>query len=193
MSIRQLKINIKYVFIIHFYCVYLKKALSLQCEQTMTLTKSNFNAKIKFIMRKTTSKTTVLTEKKESSLVPENKVAIDKTTEIKIILSKVEKLENLRTYYGKLKVKETSLKESLETIKSCADVSADQFEEKEQQEFPFDIALRKKDYYGKKEDVFTISRIETVENFTKYLLSQVSELLDAFEKDLIQESKKGNI
>lgn len=118
---------------------------------------------------------------------------MNKEQQLHDLLARVEKLENLKKYYGRLKVKRNNLEEALRKMKSITEEKSDSFEESEAQEFPFQIVLLQNDEYNRKNDVFKISKRDTVTNFTEFLLQQISELLEAFESDLIDEASKGNL
>lgn len=105
------------------------------------------------------------------------------------ILRKIEKLENLKKYYGRLKTKHNSLKETLNKIKTSKSSKSDKFEEDEINEFPFAIVLKGIGQYERMEEIFTINQPETVENFTEYLLKQVDEILEVFKKDLQEHTR----
>lgn len=132
---------------------------------------------------------------KEVSVIPSTvRVAtVSKETQINELLSRVEKLENLKKYYGKLKVKKNSLEKAFKKMAVATETKSDQFEEQAQIKFPFKISLIEIDEYDRKNEIFEISKKQTVTRFTEFLLSQITELLEAFEMDLIEEAKKGNL
>lgn len=101
-----------------------------------------------------------------------------------IILKKIETLENLRNYYSKLKVKKGSLEAALKKMKAFQEGSDDHFEENEVKEFPFEIILQGENEYNRAQEIFKINKRDTVTKFTEYLLSEVTQLLDNFEKEI---------
>lgn len=129
----------------------------------------------------------------EEQALPAEIQVPDKTQQIKEILSKVEKLENLKNYYGKMKVKKNDLEDAFEKMTLYKNEPSDQFEEGNRQEFPYQIVLVTNTEYNRQDKIFKISQPDTVTRFTEFLLKNVDEILEAFEKDLLEESKKGTL
>ncbi len=67
-----------------------------------------------------------------------------------------------------------------------------QFEEENTEKFPFSIIIRGEDEYNRIEDLFKISKPETVTGFTAFLLTELDSLLATFESDITEYSKKIN-
>jgi len=120
-----------------------------------------------------------------------NVTIMNKQSQLNDLLSKVEKLENLRKYYGKLKVKRNTLEDALKKMSNKTTNKDDQFEEESIEKFPFEIVLKGIGEYNREEELFKISKRETVTNFTKYLLKQINDLIEVFETDLIDEARNG--
>lgn len=137
------------------------------------------------------------------SVQPENKLAqVEKQTKtvaknevkdpFKDLLQKLNEMEKLKEYYSKLKVKKDSLNTALAKMKALDKKGTDHFENNEVTEFPFQIVLRGEDEYNRTDDIFKINKRETVTRFTEYLLKEISEVLEVFEEDLLDYSKKIN-
>lgn len=123
----------------------------------------------------------------EKEVVVTEQTAAEKSQPIAmdIILKKIETLENLRNYYSKLKVKRNSLEAALKKMKASQKKSGDHFEENEVKEFPFEIILQgESEQNNRWNEIFKINKRDTVTNFTEYLLSEVSQLLDNFEREI---------
>ena len=132
------------------------------------------------------TKATVTKSKTDVAKLQKNGVQIESMEDI---LRKIEKLESLKKYYGRLKSKHNSLNEALKKIKARKLSQSDKFEEDEVNEFPFFIVLKGIGEYNRAEEIFTINQPETVENFTEYLLKQVDEVLEVFKKDLQEHTR----
>lgn len=123
----------------------------------------------------------------------ENPIVVKKDQQIRELLTKLNKLENLKNYYSKLKVKQNSLKEAFDKMNKLTSQKKDHFEEGQQSDFPFEIVLKGKLEYDRMEEIFKINKRETVTRFTEFLLLQLNDLLEAFEADLIREAEKDEI
>lgn len=129
---------------------------------------------------------------KTKNVIQEQEVVVTEQTVVEksqpvamdIILKKIETLENLRNYYSKLKVKRSSLEAALKKMKASQKKSDDHFEENEVKEFPFEIILQGEGEHNRWNEIFKINKRDTVTNFTEYLLSEVSQLLDNFEREI---------
>jgi len=158
-----------------------------QKTETAKNVKNITNTKVKGLVDQSTFKEVKPVDSKKEVKV----TLINKEGQLKELLSKVEKLENLRKYYGKLKAKRNTLETALKKMHQYNTIKDDQFEENSLEKFPFEIILKGLGEYERKEELFTISKHETVTNFTDFLLRQINELLEVFESDLIDEAQNG--
>ncbi|MEO0571965.1 MAG: hypothetical protein AAF039_09695 [Bacteroidota bacterium] len=140
-----------------------------------------------------TKKQSTNNENKETAVVSKTAtVATKSTTQKKDVfgdlMEHLNELEQLRKYYNKLKEKRDNLVVAQKQMSDS--LPNDPFEESSNEEFPFEIILRGKTKYNNVEDIFKINQKKTVENFTSHLLNQVNQLLEVFEADILEHSKK---
>jgi len=133
---------------------------------------------------KTSNTSVVKSKTTEATVVP--------SSELPNLLKKLNEIETLRKYYGKLKAKKESLEAAYSKMKELTSNKDNKFEEAEAKDFPFKIIIRGENEFNREDDIFQINKKETVTSFTQILLEEVTEVLSLFEEDLIQESKKIN-
>ena len=136
---------------------------------------------------KSTAKTTAVTKNKGTNVAPSN--GIEKGINMTTILEKIERLEQLKRHYGRLKFKQSDLQTALEKIKTHKSKKNDKFENDQSEEFPYVIVLKGKGEYDRLEEIFTINQPETVENFATYLLKEVDQVLEVFQSELQEQTK----
>jgi len=129
----------------------------------------------------------VVAKAKGANLAPANGTA--KLENMETILQKIERLEQLKKHYDRLKYKQSDLQKALEKIKTFKSKKSDKFEQEEVEEFPYVIVLKGKGDYDRFEEIFTINQPETVENFTAYLLNEVDQVVEVFKTDLQEQTK----
>ncbi len=145
---------------------------------------------------KTSRKTTTKSNDVSVSIVQEKEQVpsvSDKQQQLNELMKKLNKLETLKKYYSNLKVKRNDLQESLDKMEELASKTKEHFEENEREDFPFEISLKGIGQYDRMEEIFKISKKETVTSFTKYLLNELNQVLKTFENDLINLSKQVNV
>jgi hypothetical protein len=130
--------------------------------------------------------------KKETAttVVGKPKSATEKKDVFAELMKHLNELEQLRSYYNRLKVKKDTLQTAYRKMVKHESDSKDHFEEGSKKQFPFEIVIRGEDEYNRTGDIFKINQPNTVTSFTKYLLNEVEQLLEVFEADIVEHSKK---
>ena len=135
-------------------------------------------------MSKSQNKPTTVAKK------PAVKVA-KKDVVFNILMDNINKLEKLKDYYVKLKKKRDTLASAVNKMEE--EGTKTPFDSAEKSTFPFEIILNEKNtQYNNSEEIFKITHVTTVTNFSKALLKEVDEVLEALEVDLLAYSEKIN-
>lgn len=119
----------------------------------------------------------------------ETKVTAKKTDVFADLMKYLNEIEELKGYYNKLKIKRDTLQSAHDRMCTFGK-KENKFEESEEQGFPYEIVVRGNNEYNRKDDLFTINKVETVTNFTSYLLKEINDMLEVFEADILEHSKK---
>ena len=106
------------------------------------------------------------------------------------LMKHLNEMELLRDYYNKLKIKKDTLQTAYDKMIRYEAEKQDHFEEGSKKQFPFEIVVRGEGEHGRPDDIFTINKAHTVTNFSKYLLNEINQLLEVFEADIVDHSKK---
>lgn len=106
------------------------------------------------------------------------------------LMEHIEQIWELRGYYSDLKAKRDDLKEGIAGMMAAKEKIGEPMELYPKEPFPFDIIIRKTEGKKPATKIFKISRVQTVIGFSNYLLKEVEEVLEAFEKDIREYSKK---
>ncbi|MGS2762879.1 hypothetical protein [Sinomicrobium sp. M5D2P9] len=77
-------------------------------------------------------------------------------------------------YYSKLDAKKEQLQKVLLKMTDVSQKYSAPFSDEDKEEYPYQMVLKGKGAYNTVEEIFRISKPETVTNFTNYLLSEVS-------------------
>ena len=136
--------------------------------------------------KSTKPSTTTTTTSKKPAVKADKKDAV-----FQILMDNINKLEKLKDYYEKLKIKRDSLASAVK--KMDEEDTKTPFESAEKSDFPFEIILNgKSGQYNNTDEIFKITHVTTVTNFSKALLKEVDEVLAALEIDLLAYSKRIN-
>lgn len=128
---------------------------------------------------------------------PANKVA--KSTQpvqeqevdtFKNLMEKIQHLEQLKEYYSKLNIKKEQLQKALIKMTDVSKKNNAPFSDEDKEESPYQIVLKGKGQYNAVEEIFKISKPDTVTNFTNYLLREVGSVLDVLQTEILEYSKK---
>ena len=106
------------------------------------------------------------------------------------LMKHLNELEDLIRYYNKLKIKRDTLQQAHNKMKKFESSKKDKFEEGSKNQFPFEIVVRGEGENNRPDDLFTISKVNTVTAFTEYLLNEIHQLLEVFEADILEHSKR---
>ena len=137
-------------------------------------------------MNKSQSKPTTTTTTKKPVVKGEKKDVV-----FNILMDNIKKLEQLKDYYTRLKTKRDNLATAVKLMEK--EGTKNPFESAENNDFPFALTLNGKSAtYNNTDEIFKITQVTTVTKFSKALLKEVNEVLEALEVDLLAYSKKIN-
>ena len=133
------------------------------------------------------SKTTPTTVSKKETTVNAPK----KDIIFNLLMENLSQLERLKDYYVKLKLKRDTLADAVKKMEEKSTKTP--FDSEEKSSCPFEIILNEKNaQYNNTEQIFKITHVTTVTNFSNALLKEIDEVLKALEVDLLAYSEKIN-
>ena len=136
-------------------------------------------------MNKSNKSTTTTTSKNPAVRVEKRAVIFN------LLMDNIKRLEQLKDYYTRLKTKRDNLATAVKLMEK--EGTKNPFESAEKSDFPFEIILNgKSNQYNNIDEIFKITHVTTVTKFSKALLKEVDEVLEALEVDLLAYSKKIN-
>lgn len=106
------------------------------------------------------------------------------------LMRTLNELEQLRNYYNKLKIKRDTLQEAIDKMTKIVKGKKDEFEGPAEEAFPFEIVLRGENQHHRPDDIFVINQKATVLRFSQSLLSEINQILEVFEADIVEYSKQ---
>lgn len=106
------------------------------------------------------------------------------------VLKEIEKMERIKCYYAKFKVKALELKKAIAEIEKFKESNLNPLVEKTE-DFPYVIILQKEgESFRDSGKIFTINQVDTVLNFVNHLDSEMDLLIKNFEDELVYYRKR---